>query len=236
MPLTMPKAVLFDNDGVLVASEPLHWAAWGNLLKEMGIPYEEAEVAAQVGKTAPQILTAILDHHRPEWSKPENRGAYVLEDLALRKNDFYLKLLKSQLRAYPGVEDGLKVLRSRGVKIAVVSNAKRRELDGALQATGLEGLVDLKISRDDSKIPKPDPTPYLMAAASLGVEPVDCLVVEDSPPGIESGLMARIPSVAITTNFSREAMAQPVPGRPDLKPVAIFSSMEEFFETLLMGC
>jgi HAD superfamily hydrolase (TIGR01509 family) len=222
-----PKAILFDHDGVLVASEPLHWRAWGELLKTIGLPYDEARLRALVGKTAPQILSAFLDEYRPGWSP----GEYDLDALALRKNDFYGGIV-STLQAYPGVREGLAWMRKSGIRAAVVSNSKRRELLSGLDSVGLTSYFDEILSRDDVKPPKPDPTPYLTGAALLGVDVADALAVEDSPPGLEAGLVAKIPTAAVMTNFTRSVLEQPVPGRPDLRPIWIGEDMDEFFTWL----
>jgi HAD superfamily hydrolase (TIGR01509 family) len=228
----LPKAILFDHDGVLVASEPLHWAAWEKLLSELGIPYNGAEMRMFIGKTAPEIMMMLLNRYLPGWDPAK----YNLTDLARRKNDYYLEAAKSQLKPYPGVVEGLGWLKERGVKLGVVSNAKRRELDTALNHLGLARYMNVIVSRDDVSAPKPDPTPYLFGAASLGVSPDQCLAVEDSPPGLEAALLAKIPSAAVETNFGRMALEQPVPGRPDLKPQWIGSSMAEFFDWLKAMC
>src|SRR4051812_28462951 len=120
----LPKAILFDHDGVLVASEPLHWAAWEQLLSELGIPYNGAEMRMFIGKTAPEIIMALLNRYSPGWDPAK----YNLTDLAKRKNDFYLAAARQELQAYPGVVEGLQWLRFKGIRTAVVSNAKRREL------------------------------------------------------------------------------------------------------------
>lgn len=224
----MPKAILFDNDGVLVASEPLHWDAWGKLLTVMGIQYRAEELSQLAGRTAPEILRLLLDRYRPGWKERD----YDFDKLALQKNDFYLEGLESRLKSYPGVPEGLKWLKSIGVKTAVVSNAKRRELMRAITATGIADDLDIHLSRDDTGVPKPDPKPYLMAAEKLGVAPADCIVVEDSPTGLRAGLMAKMPSVAILSTFTRSELKAPVPGRPELKPVLIAATMAEFFEEL----
>lgn len=220
-----PRAILFDHDGVLVASETLHWEAWRQLLQELNIPYEAAQIQSAVGKTAPRILAEVLDRHRPEWS-PEH---YDIHELAQRKNEFYLKIAQTELRAYPGVREGLSWLKSQGIATAVVSNAKRRELEAALKQLDLFNFFDHVISRDEVHPPKPDPTPYLFAAASLGLEPSQCLAIEDSPPGLEAALLAKIPTAAVMTNFPREIVQSPVPGRPDLKPCWIGRSIQELF-------
>ena len=224
----LPKAILFDHDGVLVASEPLHWAAWEKLLAELGIPYNGAEMRMYIGKTAPEIMVSLLNRYHPGWDPAQ----YNPTELARRKNDFYLAAAQTDLRPYPGVAEGLEWLRAHGIRTAVVSNAKRRELDTGLGLLGLQSYFDVIVSRDDVSAPKPDPAPYLFAAAMLGVQPNECLAVEDSPPGLEAALMAKIPAVAVETNFTRRTLEHPVPGRPDLAPTWIGPTMQEFFDKL----
>lgn len=220
-----PKAILFDHDGVLVASEPLHTEAWARLLGELGIPFVPAEIEAQVGRTAPETLTALLDLHRPGWSASD----YDVEALAARKNVYYLDWAETRLAPNPGVREGLAWLRANGIRSAVVSNARRRELHGTLAQLGLVGLLDEVVSREDAGVAKPDPRPYLLAAECLGLDPAQCLAVEDSPTGLEAALSAGIPAAAVLTTTPAAALTQPVPGRPDLRPIWIGSGMEEFF-------
>jgi HAD superfamily hydrolase (TIGR01509 family) len=226
--ISLPRAILFDHDGTLVASEPLHWAAWGSLLEELEIPYVEADLQKMVGMTAPEIMTVLLNRYKPGWAAPD----YDIHGLAQRKNDHYLKHAEIHLTTYPGVREGLKWCHSKKIKTAVVSNAKGRELKAALGWLGILEEFDLVISRDEARAPKPDPAGYLMAASLLGFELHECLAVEDSPTGIEASLVAKIPSAAVLTNFKRDAMVSPVPGRPDLKPVWIGDSIEELFRDL----
>jgi HAD superfamily hydrolase (TIGR01509 family) len=223
-----PRAILFDHDGVLVASEQLHWAAWGLLSKEIGIPFDEPLVRAAVGKTAPQILGLLMASHRPDWDGNPDQVQIWID----RKNDHYLAEAKKGLRAYPGVEDGLKWMRTHGVKAAVVSNARRRELQTMLDHLGLSPLFETIISREDAKAAKPHPRPYLFATEILGVDPAECIAIEDSPPGLEAALMAGIPTAAVLTNFQHENLKNPVPGRPDLSPFWIGDSMVDFFEMI----
>lgn len=226
--IQLPRAILFDHDGVLVRSEPLHWKAWREVLRELGLPYVENEIQTMVGFTAPQIMTAILNKHRPGWD-PQT---YDVHALAKAKNDRYLVSAQTELTTYPAVRELLLWMKEAGIKSAVVSNAKRRELESALKWIGIHDLFDLIISRDDAGVPKPDPTPYLMAAASLGFEPHECLAVEDSPTGIESALVGKVPAAAVLTNFPRYVMESPVPGRPDLKPVWVGESIQALWDDL----
>lgn len=221
MSLALPKAILFDHDGVLAKSEPLHWRAWGLLLQEMGLPFDEGVIRSQVGRTGPEILGHVLDLHRPGWTPSE----YPLDELVHRKNVHYLSRVPAELKAYDGVPELLRWLKGQGIGRVVVSNARRRELVTALDALELTPLFDCVLSRDDLSAPKPDPMAYLTGAAMAGQEPTDCWAVEDSPAGIESALLGGIPSVAVLTNYSDAAMRTPVPGRPDLKPALILADV-----------
>ncbi len=219
--------MLFDNDGVLVMSEPLHWDAWGKLLVEvLGIPYSKELVSSLAGKTGPEILRTVLDAHKPGWTEKD----YPLQLLTDKKNEFYARVAREELKIYPGIQPLLEFLRARGIGRAVVSNARRKELEMALSVTGITELFDCILSRDDVARPKPDPMAYETAAAALGFSAHECWVVEDSPSGLSAGLLAGATCIGILSNFDRSYLENPVPGRPDLKPAAIFGSAEELWE------
>lgn len=223
--LSKPKAILFDHDGVLVTSEELHFLAWQQLLKEMGLPWREIRLDGLVGRTAPTILTTLLNQFKPGWSASE----FDVDALALRKNNYYLEYAKTQLGLYPGVREGLAWAKSEGIPCAVVSNAKRRELMTSLSMLKIEEYFKVVLSRDDVPRPKPDPGPFEFAALSLGVRPEECIAIDDSPTGLEGALLAGCITASVTTNYPREALEIPIPGRPDLRPVFISETMEEFF-------
>lgn len=223
-----PKAILFDHDGVLVTSEELHFLAWQQMLKEMGLPWSEISFDGLVGKPAPVILCTFLDRYRPGWSTAE----YDVDALALRKNDIYLEFANTQLGLYPGVREGLEWLRAEGIPCAVVSNAKRRELKASLTLLKIEEYFKVVLSRDDVVKPKPDPGPFEYAALTLGVSPSDCIAIDDSPTGLEGAILAGCITASVTTNYPLKFLQTPIPGRPDLKPVWIGNTMESFFAWL----
>jgi HAD superfamily hydrolase (TIGR01509 family) len=192
----------------------------------MGLAADPLEVARFIGKTSPEIARTILDQRLPGWEQLLQKTA---DEIALKKNEYFQSLIGTSLKSYPGVVEGLTLLKEKGLKLAVVSNAKRRELEAGLRHTGLHDFFDLILSRDDVLKFKPDPLPYLTAVRQFGLTPDQCISVEDSPAGIESSLMGGIPSAAILSNFSQEVMSTPVEGRPDLKPVLICKTIQEFF-------
>jgi beta-phosphoglucomutase-like phosphatase (HAD superfamily) len=128
--------------------------------------------------------------------------------------------------------EGLIWLKSHSIPAAVVSNARRNELESTLRHLKIFDFFSEILSREDVVRFKPDPMPYLLAAATLGIEIQNCLVVEDSPTGLEAGLVAGAPTVAVETTFPKNALKFPVPGRPDLTPLRIEKSPQAVFEWL----
>ncbi|OFZ81742.1 MAG: hypothetical protein A2583_12355 [Bdellovibrionales bacterium RIFOXYD1_FULL_53_11] len=231
MPVKNVKAVLFDYDGVLVASEPFHLAAWIKLMSELGISFGEKEMKPFVGWTGPQILRHQLASHRSGSEKDENLIASLMD----RKNSFYLSRALKEMTPYDGVTNGLKWLRSAGIKTAIVSNSRRPDLVKTTRTTGLDQYIDFIISRDEVSIPKPDPAMYLSAAKGLGCKPGECIAVEDSPPGLLGALRAGIASAALLNNFSIEQMSRPDPARPGVRPDWTFACIADFFAFLKLA-
>ncbi len=223
-----PRAILFDHDGVLVTSEELHFLAWQRLLRDMDLPWQEISFEGLVGRTAPQILRTLLDQFKPGWSAEQ----FDVDALALKKNDYYLESARTQLALYPGVRDGLEWAKSQGIPCAIVSNARRRELVASTTLLKIEHYFQVVLSRDDVPRPKPDPGPFEYAALSLGVDPADCVAIDDSPTGLEGALLAGCVTVSVTTNYPRVHLETPIPEKPHLKPVWIGDTMDGFFAWL----
>jgi HAD superfamily hydrolase (TIGR01509 family) len=221
------KGILFDHDGVLADSEGAHMRAWKLMLEENQIPFEERFFRSAIGRTGPEILEMLLAVTRPDL---ELSTAQIVQWVD-RKNEIYRAGINSGIRllTYPGVKEGLERYRASGGKTAVVSNARRNELLAGLTATGLVSLFDIIFSRDDVPRPKPDPSAYQTAADALGIENEDVLAIDDSPTGLQSALLARIPCVSVLTTHSREHLEMPVPGRNELQPIEIFETMDDFF-------
>ncbi len=225
---TLPRAVLFDYDGVLVASEPIHLSAWMQLLDELHLPRNLDLIKNLVGKTAPEILRRVFLEHRPDHQPTDEE----LQKLAQRKNEFYIASMTTKLVTFPGVFEGLQWLKQNDIRTAVVSNGRRNELLRTMNHLKLTPFFNEIISRDDARSAKPDPLPYLMGAASLGVSIESCVAIEDSPTGLEAALRAEIPAAAVLTSFKRAELETPVPGLPHLRPFWIGDSIQNFFDWL----
>jgi HAD superfamily hydrolase (TIGR01509 family) len=174
------SAVLWDMDGTLIDSEPLHFQSMVHALASFGIPADEGLQAKTTGLSESEVLA---------FCRSELGVTVSHERWADLRNTYYLARAGS-LAARPGALPVFLQLKRRGIPQAVVSNSARTIVDANLRALSLHDGAVPSISRNDVRMAKPHPEPYLMAAAALGVEARACLVVEDSLAGTRSGVAA----------------------------------------------
>jgi HAD superfamily hydrolase (TIGR01509 family) len=193
------RAAIFDFDGVIADSEPLHFAALRDTLAEAQVHITEEEYLklylAYDDRGA--LRRALQEHGRA--SGPEE-----VERLARRKSEVFLALLP-EVPFFPGVPDLLRRLASE-VPLAIASGALREEIEAILAAGGLGDAFRAIVGANEVAQGKPHPEPYLTAAARLepfapGLRPEDCVVFEDSMPGIAAALAAGMKVVAVTNSY-----------------------------------
>ena len=179
----MIKAVLFDFDGVVVQSEPLHMRTFLEILGKYKI---EIPIERWYREFAATESRSIFERLSKEYDIKEDIGQLVEARRALYEG--YVR--EGALKEVPGVEGFLRSLRSTDMKTAIVSGSHRTNVELALSFFGLNDFFDIVVSADDIPYRKPDPGPYLYTAKKLGIEPKDCAVIEDSVSGCESGRRA----------------------------------------------
>jgi len=177
--------VIFDCDGTLVDSEPLSAEAWRRTLAPYGYAVTDEDLEACVGVTYTRTH-AYLAQRVPI------PGAEALWP-ELRTTLF--GLYDTHLKAFPDAIDTLEELRSNGVRVAVASSSVRERLDRTLAGVGLE--FGITIAGDEVEHGKPAPDMFLLAAKRLGCEPSQCVVIEDSAPGVAAGRAAGIPTLGV---------------------------------------
>lgn len=183
------EAVIFDMDGVLVDSEPLHFRATNEVLARRGAHLDEAAYARCVGMTEVAfferlVLTLGLTE----------RAA----DLARERVAISLRMLAdAPLPPTPGALECLLALRSDGHRLALASSATREQVDLVTGQLGLNRVLHTTVSSDDVRAGKPAPDLFLEAARRLQIEPAACLVVEDAVLGIEAAMAAGMGAVAL---------------------------------------
>ena len=201
MKLTLPpgtfKAYLFDCDGTVADSMPLHYVAWKKALGEHGCEFPEDVFYAWGGMPAAEIAATL---------SAQQGLSLVAEEVAHRKEALYYELLH-ELRAVPEVLEQIESNCSRGtgkLPMAVVSGSTRDSVTRSLEVLGILDKFDTLVCAGDYTRSKPDPEPFLVAAERLGVAPANCLVFEDTEMGIQAATAAGMASVKVLQPWQRK--------------------------------
>ncbi|HTB95656.1 MAG TPA: HAD family phosphatase [Terracidiphilus sp.] len=180
------RAYLFDCDGTIADSMPLHYKAWKRALADYGCPYPEDLFYAWGGKPVRTIIADLNQIH----------GLHMpVDELAALKESYYHEQLP-QLQPIPSVLEHIHAQYGR-IPFAVVSGSRRASVIGSLTALGILDKFQILVCAEDYIHGKPAPDCFLLAAERLGVPPVHCLVFEDTELGIESATAAGMASVRV---------------------------------------
>jgi HAD superfamily hydrolase (TIGR01509 family) len=177
--------VVFDCDGTLVDSEPLSAEAWRRTLAPYGYLVTDEDLAACVGSTYTRTHAFMAE--RAELPDADAFWPDLRETL--------FALLDEHLEPFPDAIQAVNELIAMGIAIAVASSSVRERLDHTLRGAGLH--FDVTIAGDEVEHGKPAPDIFLAAAGRLNVAPEDCVVVEDSPPGVAAGRAAGMVTLAV---------------------------------------
>jgi len=189
---SLPAAVIFDMDGVLVNSNPFHLRKWVELLREHGIPFEEEKLAEIVlGPPNEVTFQRYFGHLTPEEMHK------LSEELEAR----FRQTIGPHARPLPGVVRLLDECRANGMTMAVASAAISRNVNFIITALKLRPYFRTVLSVNEITHAKPDPEIYLKTAAKLGVKPSACVVCEDSFVGIAAAKAAGMKCLAIASTF-----------------------------------
>jgi HAD superfamily hydrolase (TIGR01509 family) len=190
------KAYLFDCDGTIVDSMPLHYVAWKKTLAACGCEFPENVFYSWGGMPAAEIVATL---------SAQQGLALDAEDVAHRKELLYYELLP-ELQAVPEVLEHIEL--SHGmIPFAVVSGGTRDSVTKSLTTLGILDKFETLVCAEDYTMSKPDPEPYLVAAERLGVAPADCLVFEDTEMGVQAATAAGMASVKILQPWERQLAA-----------------------------
>jgi beta-phosphoglucomutase len=191
-----PSALIFDMDGVLVDSEPLHKRAKELAFGKLGIELSEEVYDSYKGRPDETMLPEILH---------ERGGMERLAELSRLKREFY-ESIEHEQQAVPGAVEFVGWAKSR-YRIALATSATPRNRGAALERLGIGDAFEVIVDHGRRLRPKPDPEVFLMAMRELGIGAVDCWIVEDSLNGIVAGKAAGCVTIGITTTFDAEKLA-----------------------------
>ena len=201
----MLKAIIFDFDGVLADTEPLHFKMFQRVLHEEGLPLSEQDYYQKyVGLDDKGCFQAVLSAHgRP--ASPE-----TVRRLVERKAALMLEQIKITPVVYPGIADFVKRTADR-YRLAIVSGALRHEIELILESVSLRSSFEHITAAEDIRNGKPDPEGYLHALQALNrraaVQASDCLVIEDPIPGIQAAHAAGMRCLAVSTTYPADQLA-----------------------------
>lgn len=207
---SLPRAVIFDCDGILVDTEPLHYRAFQEVLAPLGLGHDYARYLEHfIGF---DDRDAFLYAFREAGRDLDRPG---LQDLVEAKARALDRLIARGVPTFPGVVELVRELGGLGMPLAVASGALRREVLAFIGSLGLDGMFCAIVTADEVQKSKPDPETYLLALQRVGeakgwafAEGTSCLAIEDTPAGIDSAKGAGLFVIAVTNSFPKEQLRE----------------------------
>lgn len=203
----MLDAVIFDFDGVIVDSEPLHWRAFQRVLAPLGFSFTWEEYLHQyVGLDDRGAFRAVFR------SKNKSLDSHSLSDLIVAKAEAFQQEIARGVSPYPGVLELISEAAQSG-PIALCSGALRSDILPVLEGLGIREFFPVLVSAEEVSVSKPDPESYRLTLhllramyPELKFRPEACLAIEDTPAGIASAGGAGLPVLAVTNNFPADKL------------------------------
>jgi beta-phosphoglucomutase-like phosphatase (HAD superfamily) len=203
---------IFDWDGVVVDSSHIHLKSWEMLAEELDLPLPHDHFERGFGKRNQTIIPDILG-----WTE----NIELIEKWGLRKEEIYRKIASSDgIPLAKGSKEFLGRLHSGPFLCAIGTSTERKNVELAIKQHDLSDFFSASACSEDVQVGKPNPEVFLKAAAGLSISPVQCVVFEDSPHGIEAAKSANMKSVALTTSHPANVFM-------NLKPDLVIGSLAE---------
>jgi HAD superfamily hydrolase (TIGR01509 family) len=225
----MIQAILFDFNGVIIDDEPLQLKAYQEVLSAQGIELTSEQYYASMGMDDKAFVRGAFARAKKDLSKS------LMNESIEKKSEIHRGLIQAEIPLFPGVANFLKAA-SKHYHLALVSMARRVEIEYVLERAKLASLFTAVVSAEEVKNHKPDPECFKLALAKLNEQrravrqlpllPGECLVIEDATQGIQAGRAAGMRTLGITNTISetelRDAGAELVsPGLADWSVEAI---------------
>jgi beta-phosphoglucomutase len=218
------EAVIFDFDGVIVDTEPLHYAAFQRLLEPLGLGFSWRQyVDTYMGFDDRDAFREAFKAHG------EDLPVTALQSFIDRKADLFQEIIRDGISAYPGVVDLIRGLRASRTPLAISSGALRSDIGPILETLGIADCFDVIVTAEDVARSKPDPECYRLAQTRLNefrrfdLTPGQVLAIEDTPAGIAAAKGAGLRVIAVTNSYLAAHLSQADQIVDTLDPAGIMS-------------
>lgn len=193
--------VIFDVDGLMADSEPLHRAAWHELGRQCGFPTYPTDAAESLGQR-------VIDNFRQRRAQ----GRFTQEPMALldRYHAILIALIQERLEPKRGLMEALEFVRGQGWPCGTASSGDRVYIDVVLDVLEIRSYFQAVATGEEVAVGKPDPALYLLAAQRLGVDARACVALEDSPRGVSAAKAAGMRCIAVPESAKQVAEADAV--------------------------
>lgn len=203
------EAVIFDFDGVIVDTEPLHYAAFKRTLEPLGLHFSWQEyIDIYIGFDDRDAFKHAFSQSNKQIS------VEALHKLIEQKASYFQEIIKKGVLAYPGVKDLVIKLRTNKIPLAICSGALRCDIDPILDNLAIADCFDVIVTADDVAVSKPDPECYnlafmrLQSTAATSLSKGTTLAIEDTPAGISSARSAQLMVCAVTNSYPKEKLCE----------------------------
>lgn len=203
------KAFIFDFDGVIVDTEPLHYRAFQQILAPRGLGFSwEEYVETYMGFDDRDAFTEAFDSRGTPLEHDE------LSRLIAKKADIFQDVIQEGITAYPGVVELIRALHAARVPLAICSGALRSDITPILEMLDISGCFDVIVTADDVARSKPDPECYRVAFEKLRerrseaeFSSTDTVAIEDTPAGISAASSAGLRVIAVSNSYALDQLA-----------------------------
>jgi HAD superfamily hydrolase (TIGR01509 family) len=197
----MHRAILFDFNGVIVNDEPQHCEALIATLASYGYPLDrEGYYREYLGFDDRECFRFSFER------MGRTVDATLMAEAIERKAAMYERAIRSSMELVPGAAEFVRAAAAEGYRLALVSGALRREIELVLAEADLRQFFEQVVAAEDVTACKPDPQGYHAARDALGVDPVRCMVIEDSLPGLEAARRAGMRCTMLSTSHPAQEL------------------------------
>ena len=193
------KSVIWDMDGVIADTAPFHLSAWQKVFQERGVKFTKEDFRHSFGQRNDTIIRKTLG---------EQTSQEEIDAISGKKEASFRRRIRRNLKPLPGVIKLITSLEEQGFKMALASSAPIENIQLLNTGLGIDNYFQTIISDKDVTEGKPSPQGFLLAAQRLGVEPRNCVVIEDAVAGVTAAKRAGMHCLAITNTHPRRSLKE----------------------------